>query len=300
MTARILVTDDAAFADRVHVFVLVRSASLLDPTKRAAIDKLTAQGVDVLHGDLESDSVGTLAALLRSASIDTIVSSVGAFQLPLQLPLVAAAQAAGTVTHFIPSEFGWDTAAIRAIGIVAPVVEVKQRVQQALTTAGIAVTLIVSGAFADLFVSPPFGFDLANNRVIAAGSFDVRINLSAMADVAFATAAAVLDPPAHGTRRLYLGEPVSYDAVTQLVDAARAARGLPRLQRVVLSVAEAERRVAANPAEFGARFAPLFASGQGVLWDAEQSYLKRSHPSYRLTPLDELISKQGEDKRAAE
>ena len=274
--------------------------SLHDSAKRAAIDALTAQGVDVLHGDLEQDAVDTLAGLLRSASIDTIVSSVGATQLQLQLPLVAAAQAAGTVTHFIPSEFGWDTTAIRPIGIVAPVVSGKQRVQQALTAAGIPATLLFSGAFAELLVSPPFGFDLANNRVVAAGSFDARVNVSAMADVAFATAAVVLDPPSNGTRRLYLGEPVSYDVVTRLVDAARGEWGAPPLERVVLSVAEAERRVAANPAEFGARFAPLFASGEGVLWVAEQSYLKRAHPSHRLTPLADLISRQCENKRTAE
>ena len=68
----------AAFRNRVVPFLLARPSSLRDEAKRATIDELRGIGVRVMEGDLELNSEEELTQLLRSLSIRTIASVVGA------------------------------------------------------------------------------------------------------------------------------------------------------------------------------------------------------------------------------
>ena len=280
---RALTTSE--YSDRIAAFVLVRPASLSDPSKKAALDEVRAlKGVTLVEGDLEA-GVPALTALLKRAAIHTVVAVVGGLQVPLQLPLVEAAKAAG-VRHFIPSEFGVDTEATPIDGLWGPFLRERRAVQQAVKTAGLDYSLLYVGLFTEFLVGYTIaGVDLQRGVVAAPGSWQARVNSTTLDETAWLVAAAVVDPQARNAA-LYTGETVTYQQVADLVDAAR---GKP-VERRIRSVEEAQKAVQDNTNDFAARLVGVLADGRGAWWPATNNYAAKYHPDHKPRTVADWIS----------
>ena len=281
---RALTTSE--FSSRISTFVLIRPASLADPSKKAAIDTVRSLGVAIVEGDLKA-GVPALTALLKAANIHTVVSVVGGEpdQIAQQLPLVEAAKAAG-VRHFIPSEFAVDTEATPLDGMWGPLIQGKQDVSRAVQAAGLDYTLLFTGIFTDFLVSYPIvGIDLQAGVAQAPASWATKLNTTPMEEVGWLVAAAVVDPQARNTR-LYSGETVTFGEVVDLVDAAR---GKP-LERRVRTVEEAQKAVEANTNDWAARLVSTLADGRGVWWPAGKNYAAKYQPQHKPVTVADWIA----------
>ena len=271
------------FKDRIAAFVLIRPASLTDPTKQTAIEQVRALGVAIVEGDLES-GVPALTTLLKAANIHTVVCVVGGNQILQQLPLVEAAKAAG-VRHFIPSEFAFDTDAVPLDGSWGFYSKGKHAVQQAVVAAGLDYTRLFVGLFTEFAVPMPImGVDLEHGMVAAPQSWEAKFNTTTIDETSWLVAAAVVEPQARNAT-MYCGEPVSYK---QLADMLDAARGKP-LQRRIRSVEEAQKALDSNEHDFPARLVSTVADGRGVWWPVEQTYTAKYHSERKRLSLADWI-----------
>ena len=273
------------FSDRIAAFVLIRPASLSDPSKQKAIDEVRAlQGVTIVEGDLAA-GVPALTALLKKAAIHTVVAVVGGLQVPQQLPLVEAAKAAG-VRHFIPSEFGVDSDATPIDGPWGPFLKDKRAVAQAIKAAGLDYSLLFVGLFSEFLVGYTIaGVDLERGVVTAPGSWEARLNTTPLEEIGWLVAAAVVDPQARNAV-LYSGETVTYKQLADLVDAAR---GKP-VERRIRTVEDAQKAVDADTHDFAARLAGVVADGRGASWSASNNYAAKHHPEHKPLTLADWIT----------
>ena len=274
------------FQARVKAFLLVRPASLADPSKTPTLDRLRTRGVTMVEGDLEA-GVPALTALLRANHINTVISVVGTTQLASQPPLIEAAKEAG-VRHFIPSEFGIDTARAPLAGPLAPMLAGKKGAQQLIKDAGLDCTLVFVGAFAEWVTDTPvFGLDLVNHTIAAPGSFDTKITVSSVKDVAYVTALSVLDTPAASNEAIYVGELLTYHQIADIVEAATG----KKLTRSIVSQVDAQLRIDANPGDFVARIAGAAGSTDSTgYWPVSQTYLAKYHPEYKTISFADVVA----------
>ena len=171
------------YLPRVHTLLLVRPASLQDDSKSAKLEGWAEQGASIVQGDI-TDGEEALARLMRAHRVHTVLCLVGYPQLGQQMPVLAAAQAAG-VQHFFPSEFGMDVEALPEGGTMEAMRATRLAVRQAVRASGLPWTVVNAGYFAEyVFNSPFFGVDIRSRTVTAPVSFDVCISLASLVDVA--------------------------------------------------------------------------------------------------------------------
>ena len=275
------------FKSKIRTFLLVRPSSLADPSKRVTIDSHVSRGVTLLEGDLEVTPVPQLTATLVSAGIHAVVSVVGFQQLPAQFALIEAAKAAG-VSHFIPSEFGGDVNAMDPSGALGQLIQGKLEVQKVVKDSGLAWTIVLSSGFAEFLITTSFfGTDVPNATVNAPASFDTVITTAPLAEIAYVTALALIEPAAKN-RTLYVGSPYSFEEITQALEAATGKTFI----RKVRTRAEVNAAIAANPHDMVSRFASAFMDGKGTRWPVSETYLAQNHPEYLVTSFKEFAADQ--------
>ena len=166
------------YASKVKLSLLVRKETALTVgPKKDALDALVAKGASIIYGDVTASEADLKQALIGQS---VVISAVGATQLGAQVSLVAAAKSAG-VSWIVPSEFGYD-ASVTGTSVV-PIFEAKLAVVKAIKDAGLAYTLVYTGAFAEYTLSPFFGVDIAASTITAPGSFDSYSSITPLAEI---------------------------------------------------------------------------------------------------------------------
>lgn len=261
------------YQQRIKSFLLVRPATMNDAASAAKLASFKDSGVTLLVGDINEQA--ELVHVLRGAAIDVVVSAVGHSAHLDQLSLLAAVKAAG-VQRFFPSEFGFDEADMDVEhSPLRSLLHNKRQVREAMLASGVDWTVVLVGAFLEWFVdSAFFGFDLANNTVIAPGSLSAAITLTSLRDIGRLTADAVLDD---GTRNsvVRLGQPITYQQAADIVDAtynSSPSRKRPAMTRTTKTIDDRQREVEADPHNLPARFAILLATQKGISWPEQETY----------------------------
>ena len=173
------------------VRAVVRPTS--DQTKRAALERMGAELVEADLKDARSlagacagiqSVISTASSTLSRQSGDSIesVDERG------QLALVDAAKRAG-VEHFVFVSF-------RDSQIQFPLAAAKRAVERALTSSGMAYTILRASYFMEVWLTAALGFDAANGKVRWYGDGTQPISWISYRDVARAAAAAVSEPAA--------------------------------------------------------------------------------------------------------
>ena len=189
------------------VRALVRDTA--DPEK---VTRLNGLGVDIVRGDLKDRDSLDAACRGASAVISTTSSTISRQQGDSiesvdrqgQLDLVDAAEEAG-VEHFVLISFPH-------VDIDFPLQSAKRAVEDRLRRGRMTYTILQPTCFAEVWLSPPLGFDPANGTARIYGGGHNRISWISLRDVAqFAMAA--LDNPRAANAVVKLGGP---DALSPL------------------------------------------------------------------------------------
>ena len=256
-------------AREAQVSVMLRPAAL-DATsaeKRQTLEELHALGINVVTGDVASDSEAQLAALF--SRFDTVLSCLGfAAGAGAQIKLARTALRS-EVKRYLPWQFGVD---YDVIGRGSPqnLFDEQLDVRDLLRGQSRVQWLIIStGMFTSFLFEPAFGVvDLDQNIVHALGSWDTAVTVTTPEDIGRLTAAILFDPTLANQVVFTAGDTVTYGQLADTVD-----RLLDRtVERVEWSVPALKADLATAPDDTMRKYRAVFAEGKGVAWDKARTY----------------------------
>ncbi|KAJ5947300.1 hypothetical protein N7466_000315 [Penicillium verhagenii] len=171
--------------DRVAIFTSPRTAE----TKAAYLEKLKAQNIEVIVGDVEDES----AVKAAYNGIDTVISALGRTALAQQIPLIRLAAASPSVKLFLPSEYGTDIAYSPASATEKPhqqKLKVRAVLEKEVSRDQLDYAYVVTGPFAEMYLhfSPgqegAGGWDVKARKAVLLGEKgEERVSLTTMKDV---------------------------------------------------------------------------------------------------------------------
>ncbi|GAQ88130.1 NAD(P)-binding Rossmann-fold superfamily protein [Klebsormidium nitens] len=213
----------AAAAPEVGAYALISKATAGKPERKEVLEQLRSAGVQFLEGDLYDHA--SLVAALKQVSI--VISTVSFAQLADQTKIIDAAKEAGTITRFLPSEFGLNPSekTIEAFGELATLWAIKKNLLPVLVESGIPYTLVWSNGFAGYSLpglgalGPP-----VTDEVTVFGSGDVKSVNVDEGDIGTYTIKAALDPRA-ANKTVHLEPPQNFLTQNELIALAEKARG---------------------------------------------------------------------------
>lgn len=249
----------------VQVTVLLRLATLHStaPNKQRELAELRGLGIELLAGDLVSDSQSELATLF--APFDTVISCIGFAAGPgTQRKLTGAVIEAG-VKRYVPWQFGVDYDVIgrgSSQNLFDEQLDVRDllRAQQ-----GTQWIIISTGMFTSFLFEPSFGVvDLAQNTVHALGDWDTAVTVTTPEDIGLLTARIVFSEPPVANQVVYTaGDTLTYGELADTVDAVLGRT----VKREPWSVPALQADLAQTPEDLLKKYRVVFAQGNGVAWD---------------------------------
>lgn len=259
----------------VPVTVLLRPATLHSkaPDKQRELAELRGLGVELLAGDLVSDSQSELAALF--APFDTVISCIGFAAGPgTQRKLTGAVIEAG-VKRYVPWQFGVDYDVIgrgRSQNLFDEQLDVRDLLRGQQGTQWI---IISTGMFTSFLFEPSFGVvDLAQNTVHALGDWDTAVTVTTPDDIGLLTARIVFSEPPIANQVVYTaGDTLTYGELADTVDAVLGRT----LKREPWSVPALQADLAQTPEDLLKKYRVVFAQGNGVAWDPAGTFNVQQH-----------------------
>lgn len=249
----------------VKVTVLLRPATLRStaPDKQRELAELRKLGIELLAGDLVSDSQSALAALF--APFGTVISCIGFAAGPgTQRKLSGAAIEAG-VKRYVPWQFGVDYDVIgrgSSQNLFDEQLDVRDLLRGQQGTQWI---IISTGMFTSFLFEPSFGVvDLAQNTVHALGDWDTAVTVTTPEDIGLLTARIVFAEPPIANQVVYTaGDTLTYGELADTVDAVLGRT----VKREPWSVPALQADLAQTPEDLLKKYRVVFAQGNGVAWD---------------------------------
>ena len=250
----------APYAERVPgvaVSVLLRpsNSSSADAAKQQKLADLSALGIDIVAGDLATQSSAELAAIF--SRFDTVISCTGFIGGPgVQRKIARAALDAG-VKRFVPWQFGVDYDVIGR-GSPQDLFDEQLDVRDLLRAQQRTEWIIVStGMFTSFLFEPAFGVvDLAANTVTALGSWDNAVTVTTADDIGALTARILFADPRIANRAVHVaGDTVTYRDVADALDRVRGVK----VHRHEWTIPELKRELAADPEDAMRKYRAVFA-----------------------------------------
>lgn len=257
----------------IDLSVLLRPATVgsADPGKQRDLATIRSLGVQIVSGDLAADSPGELAALFQR--FHTVVGCTGFVGGPgTQLKIARAVLDAG-VARYVPWQFGVDYDVIGR-GSAQDLFDEQLDVRDLLRAQARTAWLIIStGMFTSFLFEPSFGVvDLAQNTVHALGSWENAVTVTTSGDIGALTAEILLAEPPITDQIVYTaGDTITYARLADTVDSVLGRK----MERTEWSVAHLQDELAKDPNDPMKKYRAVFAQGQGVAWEMEQTYNAR-------------------------
>ena len=245
---------------------------LLRPPADAAGEQVARQlqdkGLQIVHGDLATETVDGLAAIF--APFDTVICCTGFVGGPgTQRKITSAVLQAGA-ERYVPWQFGVDYDVVGR-GSGQEVFDEQSDVRDMLRGQSATQWVIVStGMFTSFLFEPAFGLvDLEHARVHALGSWDNRLTVTTSDDIGRLTAAVLAHEPRIRDKVVYVaGDTFSY---AQLADMVEGHLGCD-VERVLWDMDRLRSEVASHPDDGMRKYRLAFARDTGVAWDKEQTF----------------------------
>ena len=245
---------------------------LLRPPADAAGEQVARQlqdkGLQIVHGDLATETVDGLAAIF--APFDTVICCTGFVGGPgTQRKITSAVLQAGA-ERYVPWQFGVDYDVVGR-GSGQEVFDEQSDVRDMLRGQSATQWVIVStGMFTSFLFEPAFGLvDLEHARVHALGSWDNRLTVTTSDDIGRLTAAILAHEPRIQNEVVYVaGDTFSY---TQLADMVEGHLGRDA-ERVLWDMDRLRSEVASHPEDGMRKYRLAFARDTGVAWDKDRTF----------------------------
>jgi NADH dehydrogenase len=212
------------------------------------VERLRALGVELATGDLKDP--GSLDKACRN--VDTVIStasctisrqpddSIRSVDRDGQLALVDAAVSNGVERYLFVSFSG-------NLDLECELQSAKRTVERAVRESGMTYTILRPSFFAEIWLSPAFGFDVEHGAARIFGTGDQRMSWISLSDVARVTVACIDHPSARNAVFELGGEAVSPN---ELISDVERRTGRPMtVERVPAEALEAQRDKATNPME---------------------------------------------------
>ena len=212
------------------------------------VEGLRALGVELVTGDLKDprsldracrgvDTVISTASVTLSRQPDDTIQRV---DQDGQIALVDAARANGVERYLFVSFSG-------NLDLECALHTAKRAVEKAVRQSGMTYTILRPSFFAEVWLSPALGFDVANGRARIFGTGDQRMSWISLADVARVTVESIDHPAARNAVFELGGEPVSPNELVQEVE-RRTGRPM-QVERIPVDALQAQRAQTTEPLE---------------------------------------------------
>jgi hypothetical protein len=252
------------------ISVLLRPSTIAstDPRKQQEIDELRCLGIELVPGELASDSPAELSAIFKR--FHTVISCTGFVTgSGFQRKLTHAVLDAG-VRRYIPWQFGVDYDVIgrgSAQDLFDEQLDVRDLLRSQDRTAWI---IISTGMFTSFLFEPWFGVvDLTQDTIHALGSWDNAVTVTTPEDIGHLTAEIVFAEPPIINQVVYTaGDTITYG---RLADITESVLGRP-MRREVWNVPELKAELAKDPDNAIKKYRVVFAEGRGVAWDKSKTF----------------------------
>ena len=238
-------------------------------TAREQVDRqLQGKGLQIVHGDLATETVDGLAAIF--ARFDTVVCCTGFVGGPgIQCKITTAVLQAG-VKRYVPWQFGVDYDVVGR-GSGQEVFDEQLDVRDMLRGQSATQWVIVStGMFTSFLFELAFGLvDLEWGRVHALGSWDNRLTVTTSDDIGRLTAAILAHEPHIRNEVVYVaGDTFSYVRLADMVEDHLGRE----VERVLWDMDRLRSEVAAHPDDGMRKYHLAFARETGVAWDKDRTF----------------------------
>lgn len=286
------------YKEKFKVSILIRKETLetTDPVKAKLIEEYKSKNAKLIPGDVMKDSVEELAEKLKG--YDVVISVLGSNTPKLlsvgQKKLVEAAIQAG-IKWFIPSEFGFDYANIPEISLFGDEYIAKIETRKTLKESKMKWTIVPCGMGMNFILYPgtTAGIDFKNKIITAPGSFDYKLTLTSLEDLAALLALIVLHPEETQNKTIYLaGDTVSWDDIAKICEKLSGSK----FERKVVDIKQLREKLKEYKDFFDLRrvacASTIIVSGQkGVWWDKNETWNAKYHPEYKTTSVEEFLKK---------
>ena len=254
-----LLERDLAGAQSISVLLRPPTDDAGERTAR----QLQEKGVDIVYGDLATDTVDGLAAIF--AGFDTIICCTGFVGGPGTQRKITTAVLQTGAKRYVPWQFGVDYDVVGR-GSGQEVFDEQSDVRDMLRGQSATQWVIVStGMFTSFLFKPAFGLvDLEHAKVHALGSWDNRLTVTTSDDIGRLTAAILAHKPRLQNEVVYVaGDTFSYSQLADTVE-----RHIHRdVERVLWDMDQLRSEVAAHPDDGMRKYHLAFARSTGVAWD---------------------------------
>lgn len=259
-----LLKQDPASARSISVLLRPPAEDAGENTAR----QLQEKGVDIVYGDLATDTVDGLAVIF--ARFGTVICCTGFVGgAGTQAKITTAVLQAG-VERYVPWQFGVDYDVVGR-GSGQPVFDEQWDVRDMLRGQSATDWIIVStGMFTSFLFEPAFGLvDIERGKVHALGSWDNRLTVTTSDDIGRLTAAILSAEPRIRNEVVYVaGDTFSY---TQLADMVERHVGRD-VERVLWDMDRLRSEAAAHPDDGIRKYRLAFARDTGVAWDKDRTF----------------------------
>ena len=230
--------------------------------------QLRERGVDIVHGDLATDTVDGLAAIF--ARFDTVICCTGFVGGPGTQQKITTAVLQAGVKRYVPWQFGVNYDVVgRGSGqeVFDEQLDVRDMLRRQTATQWVIVS---TGMFTSFLFEQAFGLvDLEHARVRALGSWDNRLTITTSDDIGRLTAAILVHEPRLQNEVVYVaGDTFSY---AQLADMVEHHLGRD-VERVLWDIDRLRSEVAAHPDDGMRKYRLAFARDTGVAWDKGRTF----------------------------
>ncbi|CEL03464.1 Putative Isoflavone reductase family protein [Aspergillus calidoustus] len=255
------------------ISVLLRPSSIssTDPAKLSELATLRNNSIPLVPGDIASATTSDLSSIFKN--YDTIISCTGFAAGPgTQLKLARAVLDAG-VARYIPWQFGVDYDIIGR-GSAQELFDEQLDVRDLLRGQSRTNWVIVStGMFTSFLFEPGFGVvDFESNTVVALGSLENRVTVTAVEDIGRFTAEIVLGSHSEEVFEnkpvRVAGDTISYGQLADLVERVTGRK----FKRKVRTVQAAREDLKKDPGNVLYKYQVVFGEGKGVAWDVEGTW----------------------------
>ncbi|KAL7626004.1 hypothetical protein AAE478_002773 [Parahypoxylon ruwenzoriense] len=255
--------------------VLLRPSTIesQDPVKKTQHEHLRSLGAALVAADIAHDAVDDLAMVF--GRYHTVIACSG-FGLPpgTQVKITKAVLQAG-VPRYFPWQWGIDYDIVGQ-GSAQDLFDEQLRVRALLRgQRGTDWVIVSTGVFMSFLFQPAFGVvDLPRRTLRALGAWDAEVSVTEVRDIGAVAAQLAYESPGEEVRSqvVYVaGDTLSYARLADLVQE----RFGGEWRRELWDEEVLRGRLEQNPADGMAKYASVWAKGEGVAWDKRDTLNER-------------------------
>ncbi|KAA8519274.1 hypothetical protein F0562_013530 [Nyssa sinensis] len=269
-------------------FALVREKTASDPVKGKLIENFKSYGVTVLYGDLY-DHESLVKAMKQ---VDVVISTVGSFQIPDQVKIIAAIKEAGNIKRFFPSEFGVEVDYDHILEGAKLISESNLKFRRVVEAEEIPYTFVscklFAGYYARTLVQPIGTPAPPRDKVTILGDGNTKAIFNEEHDIATYTIKAV-DDPRTLNKILHLRLPKNIYTVNELVSLWERKIGTT-LEKIYIPEEEIPERIQEAPFPLNFEIAichSIFVLGEPS--NCEGVEASELYPDVKYTTVDEYL-----------